>query len=69
MLFRSVLEFAASLPAAGWSTVTNAVATIGNRLSVTLDTDAAQRFYRLRKPGVMVKLPPNTAAEPTATAI
>ena len=45
-----VLEFAASLPAAGWSTVTNAVATIGDRLSVTVDTAASQRFFRLRKP-------------------
>ena len=45
-----VLEFATSQPAAGWSTVTNATTTIGDRLSVTLDTDAAQRFYRLRKP-------------------
>ena len=45
-----VLEYAASLPAVGWSTVTNATSTIGDRLSVTVDIDASQRFYRLRKP-------------------
>ena len=45
-----VLEYAASLPAAGWSTVTNAAATIGDRLSVTVDTGASKRFFRLRKP-------------------
>lgn len=45
-----VLESVGSLPAAGWSIVTNTTSTIGDRLSVTLDTDASQRFYRLRKP-------------------
>ena len=44
-----VLEYASSLPAAGWTTVSNAVATNGNLLSVTLQTDASQRFYRLRQ--------------------
>jgi hypothetical protein len=44
-----VLEYATSLPAAGWSTVTNAVTTIGDRLSVTVDTGATTRFFRLRK--------------------
>ena len=45
-----VLEHAASLPAAGWSTVTNAATTIGGRRSVTVETGATQRVYRLRKP-------------------
>ena len=45
-----VLEYATSLPAAGWSTVTNAAVTIGNRLSVTAATGASKRFFRLRKP-------------------
>jgi len=45
-----VLECATSLPDAGWSTVTNAVDTAGDRLSVTVDTDASKRFYRLHKP-------------------
>jgi hypothetical protein len=45
-----VLESAPSLPAADWSPVTNAVTPAGNRYSVTLDMDAPQRFYRLRKP-------------------
>jgi len=44
------LEYANSLPAPGWSTVTNAVAGTGDRLSVTVDTGASTRFYRLRKP-------------------
>lgn len=45
-----VLESAFSLPAAGWSTVTNTAATIGDRLSVMVDAAASPRFYRLRKP-------------------
>ena len=45
-----VLEYATSLPAAGWSTATNTAATIGNRLSVTVDTGPSTRFFRLRKP-------------------
>jgi len=45
-----VLEYATSLPALGWNTVTNAVTYAGDRLSVTLDTGSASRFYRLRKP-------------------
>jgi hypothetical protein len=44
------LEYANSLPAPGWSIVTNAVAGTGDRLSVTVDTGASMRFYRLRKP-------------------
>jgi hypothetical protein len=44
------LEYANSLPAPGWSIVTNAVAGAGDRLSVTVDTGASTRFYRLRKP-------------------
>jgi hypothetical protein len=45
-----VLEYATNFPAAGWSAVTNAVATNGNHVSVTVDTEASQRFFRLRKP-------------------
>ena len=45
-----VLEFATNLPVDGWSTVTNAVSTIGDHLAVTVDAGASQRFYRLRKP-------------------
>ena len=45
-----VLECADRLPTAGWSIVTNAASTIGNRLTVTMDTGDLQRFYRLRKP-------------------
>ena len=45
-----VLEYATSLPATGWTTVTNAVATLGDRLSVTVDAGASIRFFRLRKP-------------------
>jgi hypothetical protein len=45
-----VLEYATSLPAAGWSSVTNVVTRVGDRLSVTVDTAASTRFYRLRKP-------------------
>jgi len=45
-----VLEYTTSLPDAGWSNVTNNANIIGDRLSVTVDTDAAKRFYRLRQP-------------------
>lgn len=45
-----VLEYATGLPAAGWSTVTNAPATTGDHLSVIVETATSQRFYRLRKP-------------------
>jgi hypothetical protein len=45
-----VLEYTTSLPPAGWSTVTNAIATTGNRFSIMLTTDESKRFYRLRKP-------------------
>jgi hypothetical protein len=45
-----VLEYASTFPADGWSIVTNAPAAAGNYYSVTLDMDAPQRFYRLRKP-------------------
>ena len=44
-----VLEYATSLPAASWSSVTNAVATIGDRLSVTMETGASTRYFRLRQ--------------------
>jgi hypothetical protein len=45
-----ILEDATNLPAAGWSPVTNTVTTVGDRFSVTVDTNAPRRFYRLRKP-------------------
>ena len=45
-----VLEFATSLTAPGWSSVTNSASTVGERLSVTVNTDASTRFFRLRKP-------------------
>jgi len=45
-----VLDYATSLPAAGWTTVTNQATTNANRLSITVPTDASQRFYRLRQP-------------------
>jgi len=45
-----VLEYATSLPAPGWTTVTNGVTNAEDRFSVTLDTDIPSRFYRLRKP-------------------
>jgi hypothetical protein len=44
------LEYARNLPATAWNPVTNQVATVGDRFSVTLDTDAALRVYRLHKP-------------------
>ena len=44
------LEYATNLPATVWNPVTTEVATNGDRLSVTVDTDAAQRVYRLHKP-------------------
>ena len=44
-----VLEYATSLPAAGWNSVTNAVATIGDRFSVTMNTGASTRYFRLKK--------------------
>ena len=45
-----VLEYATNLPATVWDPVTNQVATMGDRFSVTLETDAAQRVYRLHIP-------------------
>jgi hypothetical protein len=45
-----VLEHSPSLTATNWSSVTNAVTTSGDLLSVTVDIVAAPRFYRLRKP-------------------
>jgi hypothetical protein len=44
------LEFAASLPAQGWSPVTNSVAVNGNMFAVQLEASAVQRMYRLRSP-------------------
>jgi hypothetical protein len=44
------LEYATNLPATVWAPVTNRVTTNGDILSVTIDRDAAQRLYRLRKP-------------------
>jgi hypothetical protein len=45
-----VLEYATRLPAPDWSTVTDAVVSAGDRLSITVDAGASTRFYRLRKP-------------------
>jgi hypothetical protein len=45
-----VLEYAPGLSAAGWNAVTNSVASSGDHFSVTVNTDIAARFYRLRKP-------------------
>jgi hypothetical protein len=44
------LEHATSLPATTWTAVTNSVSTAGADFSVTVDTDAAFRVFRLRKP-------------------
>lgn len=44
------LEYATSLPTVAWSGVTNAVSSVSNRLSVTLEINGPNRFYRLRKP-------------------
>ena len=43
------LEYVTNLPVTVWNPVTTEVATNGDRLSVTVDTDDAQRVYRLRK--------------------
>jgi hypothetical protein len=45
-----VLEYATSLPTASWSTVPDTRVVTGDRFAVTIDSNAAQRFYRLRKP-------------------
>jgi hypothetical protein len=45
-----VLECTTNLPAADWSTVTNAIESAGDHLSVTVDVSASKQFYRLRKP-------------------
>jgi hypothetical protein len=45
-----VLEYASSLPALDWRSVTNVVANSGDHLSVTLDATASRQFYRLRTP-------------------
>jgi hypothetical protein len=44
-----VLERSESLLPADWSTVTNSVATAGDRFSVTVPAVATQGFFRLRK--------------------
>lgn len=44
------LEFASSLPASGWTWVTNAPAVIGDSFVVTVQQDAAVRFFRLANP-------------------
>jgi hypothetical protein len=45
-----VLEYTASFPAASWRIVTEPVTVTGGHFAVTVDSIAAQRFYRLRKP-------------------
>jgi hypothetical protein len=44
------LESAPTLPSAEWSPVRDAVNVIAGDYSVTVETGAAQRIYRLRKP-------------------
>jgi len=44
-----VLEYATNSLDTKWKTVTNAASTNANRISVTVDTAAPQRFYRLTK--------------------
>ena len=44
-----VLEYASSVPAESWNSVTNAVTTIGDRFSVTMNTGDSTRYFRLRK--------------------
>jgi hypothetical protein len=43
------LEYVTALPSAGWS-LDNAVSNTGDQLSVTIRSEALQRFYRLHKP-------------------
>jgi hypothetical protein len=45
-----ILESADGLAAPNWNVVTNAVTNTGHHFSVTLDTSAANSFYRLRRP-------------------
>ena len=45
-----VLEDANQLSGPSWSTVTNVPMNLGEHFAVTVDIDASQRFYRLRKP-------------------
>jgi hypothetical protein len=45
-----LLEAATSLSVPDWSTVTNSPVTTGERVVVTLEAEAAGRFYRLRRP-------------------
>jgi hypothetical protein len=44
------LEHANSSAPLTWNTVTNVPLNVGERLAVILETDALERFYRLRKP-------------------
>ncbi len=45
-----VLEWASSLPALTWITVTNVPVTQGERLTVSVESTNTSRFFRLRKP-------------------
>jgi hypothetical protein len=45
-----ILEYATNLPATAWTAVTNGVSAVGTDFSVTVDTDAPFRIFRLRKP-------------------
>jgi hypothetical protein len=45
-----LLESATQLPTLSWSVVTNAPSNAGDRMAATLDIDANERCYRLRKP-------------------
>lgn len=44
-----VLEHTTNLFTSGWETVTNTVATIGDRFSVTVAASEVRQFYRLRE--------------------
>ncbi len=44
------LEYASNLSAGDWNAVTNTVATVGSRFSLTFSANEPRRFYRLRKP-------------------
>src|SRR5687767_6587356 len=45
-----VLESASPMPAANWSTVTDAPSIVGGQNVVTVEIGSSPRFFRLRKP-------------------
>lgn len=44
------LEFATSLPATLWTTITNTPTVLSNQFALEVDTTGGSKFYRLRKP-------------------